>query len=601
MSNAAIAFLAGMGGGYLSQKDKNREQERQDAKDAMQKQEFDARMAELDQAKKDRQALRDAGTAATVNTNAATLDTGDGPKVYDMPAGVDSTGVAQSDARQFSRLQANTAAQQPAAQPQPSMAAQVGAGQPAPVDQTAQPIVADPAQPTAPAAPAITPTVAPAFAVRGTAYPNQAAAQGAADQYNATDAYNQRVIAATRGIDPVKAIQLDQQTTEFKAKQLAAARQLKKEGVLDTAEAFQRGDVDAMKKAFNSGGDAKIVGDIQIKPESRDIPGVGTIPGYSATFTVQNKDGTTQTITRNSVDTNMALMPFKQLLDVNLANKKQASEGDLNAAKVNYYNSFANQKDALADNVGNGKPGSIDRMSEIDKATLLNINKQRDAITTAIIKGRADGSFQEDSPGAKALNTQLATLNLKQQQLQEKYGDGGSAPDPMGLRGSKGGSKSPSKGEAGMRASASGDMGQKPGALDAEIRQTQADMMKVTDAPSKQALQEHLVYLQGQKQRYGANPAPSLAAQTSAPAAAPAAAPATTNMAAQTTPASIPAPPPRTLGLGGGGRPNPGYAAWEKQYGAAYLTQQQQADAADAARHAELMARARSQATMTAR
>ena len=103
MSSSMLSLLAGLGSGYLKGTQKRQDDERQANIDKQNSQLFDARMADINRANADRQALADAARPATANENAVTLDTGDGPRVYEMPKGVDATDVAASDARQFTR------------------------------------------------------------------------------------------------------------------------------------------------------------------------------------------------------------------------------------------------------------------------------------------------------------------------------------------------------------------------------------------------------------------------------------------------------------------------------------------------------------------
>ena len=103
MSSSMLSLLAGLGNGYLKGTQKRQDDERQAKLDNQNTQLFDARMADINRANTDRQALSDAAKPATANENAVTLNTGDGPRVYEMPKGVDATDVAASDARQFTR------------------------------------------------------------------------------------------------------------------------------------------------------------------------------------------------------------------------------------------------------------------------------------------------------------------------------------------------------------------------------------------------------------------------------------------------------------------------------------------------------------------
>lgn len=110
MSSSMLSLLAGLGNGYLKGARQSLEDERQAKLDSQNTQLFDARIADINRANTDRQALSDAAKPATANENAVTLNTGDGPRVYEMPKGVDATAVAASDARQFTRNQSQAPA-----------------------------------------------------------------------------------------------------------------------------------------------------------------------------------------------------------------------------------------------------------------------------------------------------------------------------------------------------------------------------------------------------------------------------------------------------------------------------------------------------------
>ena len=63
---SAISFLAGMGAGYIKAKDKALENERQAARDKREQDTFDMKKAEYDQAKTDKDELRQAAAPVTV-------------------------------------------------------------------------------------------------------------------------------------------------------------------------------------------------------------------------------------------------------------------------------------------------------------------------------------------------------------------------------------------------------------------------------------------------------------------------------------------------------------------------------------------------------
>lgn len=164
----------------------------------------------------------------------------------------------------------------------------------------------------------------------------------------------------------------------------------------------------------------------------------------------------------------MDLMKFdpytktKILADLN----KAAREAKKDVADIEYKNAHSKYFTKMADVAGQKVDTSSERLSETDKIELTAINKQKDRINEAIIKAKAEGSFDATTPGASSLTTQLAALGLKERQITQKYGASTASPDPLGMR-------KPSTSEAQMRVKATGDMGGKPEAYNSEIASAQ--------------------------------------------------------------------------------------------------------------------------------
>lgn len=164
------SFFAGLGSGYLKADRQRSEDERQAKKDGQDAELFNARMDEINQAKKLNSDLSTASKPATFSENTPTLDTGDGARVYGMQGGAD---VAASDARQFTRM--------------------------------------------APQAPA--PTQGQAFAVNGTAVPDRATMQSTVKAYD--EGANERIAQAYRANGkPMEAINMSNAVTQAKANSL---------------------------------------------------------------------------------------------------------------------------------------------------------------------------------------------------------------------------------------------------------------------------------------------------------------------------------------------------------------------------------------------
>lgn len=95
MSRDAIAFAAGLGTGFVTQKLRNKEAERDKERDARDKERHDADMEERRRKVADRQALADAGAERKVIDGTA-VDTGQGKNLYTDPAQAEA---AAADAR----------------------------------------------------------------------------------------------------------------------------------------------------------------------------------------------------------------------------------------------------------------------------------------------------------------------------------------------------------------------------------------------------------------------------------------------------------------------------------------------------------------------
>jgi hypothetical protein len=380
MSKNAIAFLAGLGTGAMNQYDKESKQKRDDEDRALRN---EAAQLQIDAAKKtvsDQKTIAQAGLPVEMVEGAGGMT---------KPAAMDNRDVGLPENAEL-----------------PNQGLQQGG-----------------------------------YSVAGKAFSDPMSAQAELTTQNAPEARQQRVLAAMSGIDPVKAMDMEHQQTQrgretikFSQEQETYAKKLKDEGALDALKALRIGDGAGMTAAFNKGGEFKILGEPVLKTEQRDIPGVGTIPTFSATFQVQGKDGQPKEMTVNSHDLGMSLMPYEKWYDAQLKGSKEGREGRETDSKVKLQNAQAGYYDSAA----GAKDTAANKMSDIDKSTLSSINKQRETINTAITKAQAEGSYDANSPGTKALTTKLAALSMQESQLQARYAGedagAGAKPDPLGVR-----------------------------------------------------------------------------------------------------------------------------------------------------------------------
>lgn len=267
----AISLAGAAAAGYV-QGDKMRKRDEEDKvdreirlADAAYNQRQRARSESLDRD------LATAGRQVEVNDGAATLNMGDGAKVYD------DAGVAGSDFRQARRLGL----------------ADVGA-------------------------PAST------FAVNGQAYPDRTAADAAAAAANTPEAITLRQAQAYRAAGkPVEAMQLStgaltQKRTEatYTDEQRARARRYQQEGLFDVAKASRSGDPQAIFDAANASGQFKLIGLPTVTPVKKKVTGVGEIETYDVLGQVAGPDGKPREIKINSHDFSASLLDYGKMLDV---------------------------------------------------------------------------------------------------------------------------------------------------------------------------------------------------------------------------------------------------------------------------------------------
>lgn len=247
MANNALAFVTGLGTGYLSAKEKQKDRARQDKLDAQSQELHDARMYELNKGKKREEALAQAYQETTVNDGAVTLDVSGKPVLYE------DAGVAGSDFRQARMMQERTQAAPVAAEGMPLQGAPAAAA----------PMV--PAVQAAPVAAVIAPPK-PTFAAAGLPFDDRASAQKAADTHNTTEAGNLRAAKALRAMgDPAAAAALEASSRQGKLADIQLTK-AEKEQVHDAAfrevtESFVRQGWNALPKIYenyNDGNTAQV-------------------------------------------------------------------------------------------------------------------------------------------------------------------------------------------------------------------------------------------------------------------------------------------------------------------------------------------------------
>jgi hypothetical protein len=262
MSSAALAFLAGMGGGYMKSKDKEYDRSRQEKLDAQRDELHSAQMAEKKQVVDDRTALKYAGETVTARPL-------EGPQPEAAYVG------GQEPTQPIGYISGNGASAR--------TFAGNGVGQ--------EQATADAVQQNKPEA-------------RRTRMADLAA-QGNAFAANALDFENKQVSRKREDVTWTQA-------------QTAYTKKLKDEGVFDAAKAMRSGDAGAVAEAFNRSGVYKIVGEPIKTLEVRDSPGYGKVNTYNYSFDIQKPDGTIEKVNKNSHDVSTAIMPYEKQLEIQL-------------------------------------------------------------------------------------------------------------------------------------------------------------------------------------------------------------------------------------------------------------------------------------------
>lgn len=401
MSKRGVAsFLAGLGTGYINAQRQTAEDARRDKKDkadeeerALRLQQINMNLAEQRQAADDRQTLRTAGAErAALPGTAVTTAAGD-KNLYADPA---QAQAAAADAA----IEADMRGQDPG-----KVSAQAATG---------------------------------VVGANGTMAKGNTIETGPVDinAMNTPEAKSKRVIAALSGIDPLKAMdaqntvtQRERETVKFTQEQKAYAKKLADEGVFDALKAMRMGNGAAVAEAFNRSGEHKIVGEVTMTPEQRNVKGLGDINTYTATFNVQMPDGSTKAVKYNSHDLGMGLMGYEKNLDVLLKGKESEDQA-----------SYRKQTLALQQSQ-DGRARDLHKMTMDDakippavKSKAALIADQVKAVSSALNKAMAEGQFDPKNPGTAKLIEQQAMLNIQYSRLIAPYMPGQSnAADPLGF------------------------------------------------------------------------------------------------------------------------------------------------------------------------
>lgn len=426
-----------------------------------------------------------------------------------------------------------------------------------------------------------------AYKVGANTFASQGAAQTAADT-----ARTDRIATMLDSQNPGQASAYRNSIRQDKAGELALKSAVQKSNDEGTGRALSAAlsgaSPDQVKAIFNAQGEDKI-GDIQITPIDVDHPVLGKQKSVKITGTYA--DGRPLNIP-DALDSSFRLFSAEKQVDMlskagDKAETKRKDDADIKL------------KEAQADAIAGKAAGKTDKdpfakMPEAAKLSYANLNDQAKQIDGAITKAQAEGSWDPNSPGAKALQVRRASIGIAQRKMLSDYTDDGDAAptaDPLKLNTpaapTAGASvRDQARVSAPEQAARDVDAGKQMilNELGGDLSRVQPELARLDDAIKKAPSAEGKAALRGISARLkagamalqqkpagmamqGVQPAPGV--QQAAPAA---------------PPQQIPPPPPATMQQGLSTVANPVYAQWEAQFGDAWRSQQaQQASAGDAA------------------
>lgn len=256
MGNGLAAFTAGLGSGYLNASRQAKLDAQGDEDRAMRKQEFDAKMDDVNQAKSLRLSLADAARPIGVQQGA-------GGSV--RPDSMDNRDVGLPENADL-----------------PNGGLTLGN-----------------------------------YKVAGKGYQDASTADAAAAAQNTPDAIAKRQGQAYRlAGQPGQALDIEQKQAAITGAQITQAKKIKEEGFIDAARASRTGDPQAVFDAFNKSGTMKLTGMPTVTPVERELPGIGKVTTYDYSGQVIGPDGQPKDVKVNSHDFSMQTLPFEKALEL---------------------------------------------------------------------------------------------------------------------------------------------------------------------------------------------------------------------------------------------------------------------------------------------
>lgn len=201
------------------------------------------------------------------------------------------------------------------------------------------------------------------YRVKDKAFKSKGEATTAADSQNTPDAVAKRQGQAYRlAGQPGAALDIEQKQASITAAQAKQAKLLKEEGVFDALRAFRAGDAGGLAKAFNGSGQHKLEGEPVVTREDREVPGVGTVPTYSAKLRIIGPDGKVMEKQYNSHDLSMQMMPYEKALELQRKGTNDDNKNANQAALIDAKTAALEARTAAAGTKNAGAPTREERL-----------------------------------------------------------------------------------------------------------------------------------------------------------------------------------------------------------------------------------------------
>ena len=149
---------------------------------------------------------------------------------------------------------------------------------------------------------------------------------------------------------------------QYTKEQQDHARKLQEEGVFQAMRSFRAGDASGITKAFNANGQYKLDGDPVVTKEDREVPGIGTIPTYTAKMRMVGPDGQVQEKVYNSHDLSMQMMPYEKALELQRKGTDSDNKANYQGALIDAKSAALEAKTAAAAAKSSGQPSREERL-----------------------------------------------------------------------------------------------------------------------------------------------------------------------------------------------------------------------------------------------